>query len=59
MVVDELYCMKPRKKTELTGATTACRAKTFNDQLRASYWTGSLMSDGAGTGFYAEWGAGV
>jgi hypothetical protein len=59
MVVDELQCMKPRKKTELAAATVACWVKTFNGQQRANYGTGSLMTGRAGTGFYAEWGAGV
>jgi len=47
------------EETELAAATAACRAKTFNDQLRANYGTGSPMTGRAGTGFYAEWGAGL
>jgi hypothetical protein len=31
MVVDELQCMKPRKKTEMAAATAARPAKTIND----------------------------
>jgi hypothetical protein len=44
MVVDELQSMNPLKKTKMAAATAACRAKTFNDQLPASYETDSLMT---------------